>query len=162
LIFNALIRSVKRCDIYCISVWTRIRQRQLRTRLAMQRKWQAPPAVSAASTSFERQTWLLSSQQHAPVPVCHGPPKHAGKRGEHDQIRPTYSHHVRSTFIHTVKPVLAVTSMKQPTCLKQPNKMFPNVKFVLIFTSVKQPPALSSHFLTVCLKGTPKWSSLVT
>ena len=48
---------------------------------------------------------------------------------------------------NTVKPVLAVTSIKQPTCLKQPNKMFPNVKFVLIFTSVKQPPALSSHFL---------------
>jgi len=48
---------------------------------------------------------------------------------------------------NTVKPVLAVTSFKQPTCLKQPNKMFPNVKFVLIFTSVKQPPALSSHFL---------------
>ena len=45
---------------------------------------------------------------------------------------------------HTVKPVLAVTSIKQPTCLEQPNKMFPNVNFVLIFTSVKQPPALSS------------------
>ena len=48
---------------------------------------------------------------------------------------------------YTVKPVLAVTSIKQPTCLKQPNKMFPNVKFVLIFISVKQPPALSSHYL---------------
>jgi len=47
----------------------------------------------------------------------------------------------------TVKPVLAVTSIKQPICLKQPNKMLPNVKFVLIFTSIKQPPALSSHFL---------------
>ena len=47
----------------------------------------------------------------------------------------------------TVQPVLAVTSIKQPTFLKQPNKIFPNVKFVLIFTSVKQPPALSSHFL---------------
>jgi len=47
----------------------------------------------------------------------------------------------------TVQPVLAVTSIKQPTCLKQPNKMFPNVKFVLIFTSVQQPPALGSHFL---------------
>ena len=46
-----------------------------------------------------------------------------------------------------VKPELAVTSFKQPTCLKQPNKMFPNINFVLIFTSVKQPPALSSHFL---------------
>ena len=49
--------------------------------------------------------------------------------------------------ISTVHPVLAVTSIKQPTCLKQPNKMFPNVKFVLIITSVKRPPALSSHFL---------------
>jgi len=47
---------------------------------------------------------------------------------------------------YTVKPVLAVTSIKQPTCLKQPIKMFPNVNFVLIFTSIKQPPALSSLF----------------
>jgi len=51
----------------------------------------------------------------------------------------------------TVKPVLAVTSIKQPTCLKQPNTMFPIVKFVLIFTSVKQPPALSSHLLNTGL-----------
>jgi len=50
-------------------------------------------------------------------------------------------------LLNTLKPVLAVTSIKQPTCLKQPNKMFSNVKFVLIFTSVEQPPALSSHFL---------------
>ena len=49
--------------------------------------------------------------------------------------------------INTAKPELAVTSIKQPTCVKQPNKMFRNVKFVLIFTSVKQPPALSSHFV---------------
>jgi len=53
------------------------------------------------------------------------------------------------TFLSTVKPVLVVTSIKQPTCLKQPHKMFPNVKFVLIFTSVKQSPALSSHFLCI-------------
>ena len=26
-----------------------------------------------------------------------------------------------------VKPVLAVASIKQPTCLKQPNKIFPNL-----------------------------------
>ena len=39
-------------------------------------------------------------------------------------------------FKNTVRPVLAVISIKQPTCLKQPNKMFPDVKFVLIFTSV--------------------------
>jgi len=39
----------------------------------------------------------------------------------------------------TVKPELAVTSIKQPTCLKQLNKMFPKVNFVQIFTSVKQP-----------------------
>ena len=51
----------------------------------------------------------------------------------------------------TVKPVLAVTSTKQPTCLKQPNRMFPNFNFVLIFTSTKQPPALSSHFLCFAL-----------
>jgi len=60
-----------------------------------------------------------------------------------------YDHtpYVSTLECYTVKPVLAVTSIKQPTCFKQPNKMFPNVKFVLIFTSVKQPPALSSHFL---------------
>ena len=46
---------------------------------------------------------------------------------------------------YTVKPELAVTSIKQPTCHKQPNRMFPN--FVLISTSAKQPPALSSHYL---------------
>ena len=43
-------------------------------------------------------------------------------------------------FLSTVKPGLAVTSIKQPTCLKQPNKMFPNFNFVLIFTSIKKPP----------------------
>ena len=37
--------------------------------------------------------------------------------------------------INTVKPVLAVTSIKQQTCLKHPNKMFPSVIFVLIFMS---------------------------
>jgi len=47
----------------------------------------------------------------------------------------------------TGKPVLAVTSIKQPTWLKQPNKMFQNID-VLIFTSVEQPPALSSQFLS--------------
>ena len=50
-------------------------------------------------------------------------------------------------FTHTVKPELAVTFIKQPTCLKQPYRMFPNFLFVLIVTSAKQPPALSSHFL---------------
>ena len=39
-------------------------------------------------------------------------------------------------ILNTFKPVLAITSIKQPTCLKQPNKMFPNVIFVLIFTSI--------------------------
>ena len=53
----------------------------------------------------------------------------------------------KPVLLCTVKPELVVTSIKQPTCLKQPNKMFPNVNFVLIFTSVKQPLALSSHFL---------------
>ena len=47
----------------------------------------------------------------------------------------------------TVKPELAVTSIKQPTCLKQPNRRFLNFNVVLIFTSAKQPPALSSCFL---------------
>ena len=56
-------------------------------------------------------------------------------------------------IINTVTPVLAVTSIKQPTCLKQPNKMFQNVNFVLMFTSVKQPPALSSRFFVLPLCG---------
>ena len=33
---------------------------------------------------------------------------------------------------NTVKPELVVTSIKQPTCLKQPYRMFPNFNFVLI------------------------------
>jgi len=53
----------------------------------------------------------------------------------------------------TVKPELAVTSIKQPTCLKQPNRMFPNYNYVLIFTSIKQPTALSSHFFVLPLGG---------
>jgi len=45
----------------------------------------------------------------------------------------------------TLNPVLAVTSIKQPTYLKQPHKMFPNVySYSPMF---KQPPALSSLFL---------------
>ena len=59
-------------------------------------------------------------------------------------LRTTFAFYIE---INTIKPELAVTSIKQPTCLKQPNKMFPNINFVLIFTSVRQPPALSSHFL---------------
>ena len=57
-----------------------------------------------------------------------------------------HCHTTSATRIVTVKNELAVTSIKQPTCLKQPNKMFPNIMFVLKFTSVKQPPVLSSHF----------------
>jgi len=37
----------------------------------------------------------------------------------------------------TVKPDLAVTFIKQPTCLKQPYWMFPKLSSVLIFTSAK-------------------------
>jgi len=53
---------------------------------------------------------------------------------------------IKHCVSYTVEPELVVTSFEQPTCLKHPNKMFPNVNFVLIFTSVKQTPALSSHF----------------
>jgi len=42
--------------------------------------------------------------------------------------------------------VLAVTSIKHPTCLKQSYNMLPNFHCVLIFTSIKQPPALGCHF----------------
>jgi len=42
-----------------------------------------------------------------------------------------------------------VPFIKQPTCLKQPYRMFPNFNFVLIFTSAKQPQPrdLSNTFL---------------
>jgi len=46
-----------------------------------------------------------------------------------------------------VKPKLALTSINQPTCFKQPNRMLPSLNFVQIFTTVKQPPALSCNFL---------------
>ena len=52
-----------------------------------------------------------------------------------------------SFVLNTVKPELAATFIKQPTCPKQPYRMFLNFNFVLIFPSTKQPPALSSHFL---------------
>ena len=48
-----------------------------------------------------------------------------------------YVHHliffiqdISSNFLQYIKPELEVTSIKQPTCLKQPNKMFPNVNYV--------------------------------
>ena len=40
-------------------------------------------------------------------------------------------------IIITVKPELAVTFIKQPTCLKQIYRMFLNFNFVLIFTTAK-------------------------
>jgi len=53
----------------------------------------------------------------------------------------------------TVKPVLAVTSIKQPTCLKQPYNMFTKigailctVKPVLAVTSIKQPTCLKQPY----------------
>jgi len=58
-----------------------------------------------------------------------------------------HNHWCSDIYKFTVKPELAVNSIKQPTCLKQPNRMFPSFNCVLIFASAKQPPALSSHFL---------------
>jgi len=58
----------------------------------------------------------------------------------------TYNWHI-DLDVYTVKAEFAVTLIKQPTCLKQLYRMFPNFNFVLIFTFAQQPPALSSHFL---------------
>ena len=82
-------------------------------------------------------------------PRCVSSPLPAGYHTARSRRRST-GRHTGSPTRHdtcTVKPVLAVTFIKQPTCLKQPNKMFPNVKFVLIFTSVKQPLDTCSLFV---------------
>jgi len=57
-----------------------------------------------------------------------------------------FNNMINHIFTYTAKPELGVTFIKQPTCLKQPYRMFPK-KIVLIFTFPKQPPVLNSHFL---------------
>ena len=49
---------------------------------------------------------------------------------------------------NTVKPVLVVTSIKQPTCIKQPEESSPKTHRLVYLNCIKQPPAFSSHILT--------------
>ena len=49
---------------------------------------------------------------------------------------------------NTVKPVLVVTSIKQPTCIKQPEESCPKIHIPIYLNCIKQPPAFSSHFLS--------------
>ena len=49
---------------------------------------------------------------------------------------------------NTVKPVLVVTSIKQPTCIKQPEESCPKIHRLIYLNCIKQPPAFSSHILS--------------
>ena len=49
---------------------------------------------------------------------------------------------------NTVKPVLVVTSIKQPTCIKQPEESCPKIRRLTYLNCIKQPPAFSSHILS--------------
>ena len=49
---------------------------------------------------------------------------------------------------NTVKPVLVVTSIKQPTCIKQPEERCPKIHILIYLNCIKQPPAFSSHILS--------------
>ena len=49
---------------------------------------------------------------------------------------------------YTVKPVLVVTSIKQPTCIKQPEESCPKIHRLIYLNCIKQPPAFSSHILS--------------
>ena len=54
----------------------------------------------------------------------------------------------RRKLLYTVKPVLVVTSIKQPTCIKQPEESCPKIHIPIYLNCIKQPPAFSSHFLS--------------
>ena len=49
---------------------------------------------------------------------------------------------------NTVKPVLVVTSIKQPTCIKQPEESCPKIHIPIYLNCIKQPPAFSSQILS--------------
>ena len=53
-----------------------------------------------------------------------------------------------SWISNTVKPVLVVTSIKQPTCIKQPEESCPKIHILIYLNCIKQPPAFSSHILS--------------
>ena len=54
----------------------------------------------------------------------------------------------KKAFAVTVKPVLVVTSIKQPTCIKQPEESCPKIHIPIYLNCIKQPPAFSSHILS--------------
>ena len=56
--------------------------------------------------------------------------------------------YVVSLYINTVKLVLVVTSIKQPTCIKQPEEGCPKIHELIYLNCIKQPPAFSSHILS--------------
>ena len=49
---------------------------------------------------------------------------------------------IQHPTVYTVKPELGVTSIKQLTCLKKPNRMFPNSETLIFY---RYSPPLSSH-----------------
>ena len=49
---------------------------------------------------------------------------------------------------NTVKPLLVVTSIKQPTCIKQPEEGCPKIHKLIYLNCIKQPPAFSNHILS--------------
>ena len=53
-----------------------------------------------------------------------------------------------SVKVSTVKPVLVVTSIKQPTCIKQPEESCPKIHIPIYLNCIKQPPAFSSQILS--------------
>ena len=52
------------------------------------------------------------------------------------------------SYYITVEPVLVVTSIKQPTCIKQPEESCPKIHRLVYLNCIKQPPAFSSHILS--------------
>ena len=55
------------------------------------------------------------------------------------------------TSLHTVKPVLVATSIKQATCIKQVCIHFMKKSNTLKLTYIKQAPVLSKHILIILL-----------
>ena len=59
-----------------------------------------------------------------------------------------YANFYQKPVSSTVKPVLVVTSIKQPTCIKQPEESCPKIHRLTYLNCIKQPPAFSSHILS--------------
>ena len=58
-----------------------------------------------------------------------------------------YISNFKNLITYTVKPVLVVTSIKQPTCIKQPEEGCPKIHRHIYLNCIKQPPVFSSHIL---------------